>query len=215
MTTTKKKLAPIRAVMNFNKMTDANLLMLANAVVKAMTGNANFPNPTVDLAAFVTVLGVYSAVIAAALDGGKNAKSARDKQKKVVVKELRQLAMYVESNCNDDMTIFTTSGFTAKAKPSPSAEVAVPTIKSLDYGQHPGEILVSLKKSAGARSYILRFAQLTGTTPGPWTTLSIANIRKAISIVNLTSGTSYAFQAQALGMLGLSPWTDSSTIMCP
>ena len=209
------KLTPIRAVMGFNAMSPANLVILANAILKAMTGNANFPTPAVDLTAFATVVSAYAAAVAAALDGGKNAKSARDKQKKIVVKDLRQLAMYVESNCNDDMAIFTTSGFTAKAKPSASAPVAVPTIKSLDRGDHPGEIVASLKKSAGARSYNLRYAPLTGTTPGPWTTLNIANIKKAISIANLTSGTAYAFQAQALGMLGLSAWTDSSTIMCP
>jgi hypothetical protein len=32
---------------------------------------------------------------------------------------------------------------------------------------------------------------------------------------NLTSGTLYAFQVQALGIQGLSAWSDSSTIMCP
>jgi hypothetical protein len=208
------KLTPIRALMNFNTFSDANLLMLATAVLKAMTGNANFPTPTLDLTVFATALSVYSAAIAAALDGGKNAKSARNKQRKIVVKYLRQLAVYAENNCNDDMSIFTSSGFTAKSKPSPAAPVAVPSFKSLDYGKVPGQLLVSIKASAGARSYILRFAPLTGTTPGPWTTLNIANIKKAISITNLTSGTTYAFQVQALGMLGLSAWSDSSTIMC-
>jgi len=45
--------------------------------------------------------------------------------------------------------------------------------------------------------------------------LNVANIKKAIPIDNLTSGTLYAFQLQALGMKGLSAWSDSSTIMCP
>jgi hypothetical protein len=43
----------------------------------------------------------------------------------------------------------------------------------------------------------------------------VANIKKAMPIDNLTSGTLYAFQVQALGMQGLSEWSDSSTIMCP
>ena len=130
-----------------------------------MTGNVNFPNPTMDLTLLGTALTIYAALIAAALDGSKSAKSAREKQKKVVVKDLRQLAMYVESNCNDDVAIFTTSGFSAKAKPSASAPVGIPTI-SLDYGAHPGQLLVSIKASAGARSYNVRFAPLAGTVPG-------------------------------------------------
>jgi len=45
--------------------------------------------------------------------------------------------------------------------------------------------------------------------------LNVANIKKPIPIGNLTSGTLYAFQLQALGMKGLSAWSDSSTIMSP
>ena len=110
------KTSPIRVVMGFGSMSDANLVVLANAVLKALTGNASFPNPTVSLTTFGNDITAYSNAVTAALDGGKNAKAAREKAKKVVVKDLRQLANYVESNCNDEMAIFTTSGFTARAK---------------------------------------------------------------------------------------------------
>jgi hypothetical protein len=209
------KATPIRAVLGFNAMTDANLVIFANNIIKALTGNTNFTTPTINLTTFTTTVSTYSAAISAALEGGKNAKDVRDKQKTIVVNDLRQLAIYVEGNCNNDMSIFSTSGFTAKAKATASGPAAVPTFKSLDYGTKPGEILVSLKASAGARSYVLRYAPLTGTTPGAWTVLNVASIRTAITIGGLTSGTAYAFQAQAVGMLGLSDWTDSDTIMCP
>jgi len=241
MSTSKTKVSPIRAVTGFSTMIDAILVVFANAVLKALTGNASFPNPTVPLTTLGNDITTYSNAITAALDGGKNAKSAREKAKKVVVKDLKQLANYVENNCNDEMAIFTTSGFTARAKPSPSAPVAVPTFKSLDYGPHPGEILVWIKSVPGAKAYNVRFAPMpptppvaAGSTPsstpasaaatagaGPaaapslWTVLNVANIKKAFSIDNLASGTLYAVQLQALGMQGLSAWSDSSTIMCP
>ena len=101
MTVSKTKVSPIRAVMGFNALTDANLVVLANGVLKGLTGNASFPNPTLSLTTFGNDITAYSSAITAALDGGKNAKSAREKAKKVVVKNLRQLAMYVESDCND------------------------------------------------------------------------------------------------------------------
>src|SRR5947207_15687912 len=113
MSISNTKASPIRAVMGFNAMTDANLLVLANGVVKALTGNASFPDPIVPLPVFANNITAYSNAITAALDGSKSAKSARGKAKKVVVRDLRQLAMHVESNCNDDMAILTTSGFTA------------------------------------------------------------------------------------------------------
>ena len=241
MSVSKTKVSPIRAVMGFNALTDATLVVLANGVLKGLTGNASFPNPTVPLTTFANDITAYSNAVTAALDGGKNAKAAREKAKKAVVDNLRQLAMYVESNCNDEMAIFTTSGFTARAKPSASGPVEVPTFKSLDYGTHPGQILASIKSVPGAKAYNMRYgpmpptppaaagssssstpasAQATagaapGATPSSWTILNVATIKKPISIDNLTSGTLYAFQLQALGMKGLSAWSDSSTIMCP
>jgi hypothetical protein len=227
--------------MGFSAMTDANLVVLANGVLKGLTGNASFPNPTVSLTTFGNDITAYSNDITAALDGGKNAKAAREKAKKAVVKDLKQLANYAENNCNDEMAIFTTSGFTARAKPSPSGPVTVPTFKSLDYGARPGEILAWIKSVPGAKSYNMRYGPMpptppaaVGSTPGStpasaaatagagpgaapssWTVLNVANIKKPLPINNLTSGTLYAFQLQALGMQGLSAWSDSSTIMCP
>src|SRR5437763_15823944 len=125
MSVSKTIVSPIRAVMGFNALTDANLVVLANGVLKGLTGNASFPNPTVPLTTFGNDITAYSNAVTEALDGGKNAKSAREKAQKVVVKDLRQLDNYDERNCIDEMAIFTTSVFTARAKPSASGSVVV------------------------------------------------------------------------------------------
>ena len=46
------KVSPIRAVMGFAAMIDALLVVLAGAVLKGLTGNAAFPNPTISLITF-------------------------------------------------------------------------------------------------------------------------------------------------------------------
>jgi hypothetical protein len=230
-----KRLSPVRTVLGFSTLTDPKLLLLANGVLKGLTGNAAFPTPTPSLAVFSTDLTAFSNAATAALDGGKNAKSARDKSKKVLVTDLRQLAMYCESNCNEDVVTFNTSGFTAKAKASASGPASVPVVKSLDYGTVPGQILVAIKSTPGAKSYNLRFGQMPpgsatalapssstpqapGTVPpavpAAWTVIPIATVKKPILLDNLVSGTVYAVQVQALGVQGLTSWSDSSTIMC-
>src|SRR5262249_53271016 len=73
--TTTPKISPIRAVMGFNAMTANDLLAFALGVLKALTGNASFTNPTVSLTVFGNDITVYSNALAAALDGGKNAKT--------------------------------------------------------------------------------------------------------------------------------------------
>lgn len=230
------KATPVRAVMGFSTLTDLNLQSLASGVLKDLTGNAAFPNPTPSLAVFTTDVTTFTNAAQAAVDGGKNAKAARDKSKKVLVTDLRQLAIYCESNCNDDPATFNTSGFTAKAKSTPSGPITVPVIKSLDYGTVPGQILVSVKATPGAKTYNLRYGQMPPGSataigaasstapqagPGPavvpsaWTVVQVAVIRKAVALDNLASGTVYAVQVQAFGAQGLSAWSDSSTIMCP
>jgi len=151
--------------MAFKAITDANLIVLANGVLKGLTGNASFPSPTVPLTTFENDIPAYSNAVTAALDGGKSAKSAREQAKTAVVKDLRQLAMYVESHCNDEMAIFTTSGFTARAKPSASGPVDVPTFKSLDYGVHPGQILAWIKSVPGAKAYNMRYGPMPPAPP--------------------------------------------------
>jgi len=213
--TNTKKASPIYAVLGLGALAYGALLALGINVAKNLTGNAAFPNPPVDLTAFSALLSSFSASIAAALEGGKNAKAVRDKDRKLIIQDLKALALYVQNNCNDDMTIFTTSGFTAKASTKTAGQpVAIPTIKSLDYGLLPGELTASIKSVTGAKAYNIRYAPLTGGLPGPWTTVQVAVIKKPTTFSNLTRGTDYAFQVQALGSVGLTDWSDSATIMC-
>ena len=50
-------------------------------------------------------------------------------------------------------------------------------------------------------------------TPGAWTTVPAATIRKPITVSGLTPITMYGFQVQALGVLGYSDWSTIETIV--
>jgi hypothetical protein len=55
---------------------------------------------------------------------------------------------------------------------------------------------------------------MTGNSPGPWTSIPIPKVNVKTTISGLTPGVTYAFQTQSLGSVGLSDWSDSTTIMC-
>src|SRR5262249_5610616 len=114
-----------------------------------------------------------------------------------------------------DPVIFALSGFTAKptGKSAPQP-VSVPSFRSLDYGANSGQIAVYVKKVSGAKSYFIRYAVMSGTTPGSWTSIPAASIQKAITISGLTPATIYGIQVQALGLLGYSDWRSTETVMC-
>ena len=101
----------IKAILGFAGVSDADLLKQFDAILAGMTGNAAFPAPPVDMAAFKAALDSYSTLTTDALDGGKKAKSANKKQREVVVKMATQLGHYVETASNNDLPTFNISGF--------------------------------------------------------------------------------------------------------
>ena len=146
--------------------------------------------------------------------GGKTPKAVVKKQRKLVIQDLNLLAVFVQNVCNDDPAIFAASGFTAKptGKSAPQP-VGAPSFRSLDFGVNSGQVVVAIKSVGGAKSYLIRYAVMTGTTPGPWTTVPAAAIRKPITVSGLTPITMYGFQVQALGVLGYSDWSTTQTIV--
>jgi len=93
----------IKAAVNFSKALPEQLLAQGYAVLKGLTGNANFTTLPVDLALLKSTLDAYSLAIGEARDGGKKAIAARNRLGEEVIRLLRGLATYVELNCKDDM----------------------------------------------------------------------------------------------------------------
>jgi hypothetical protein len=214
--TTTKKPASLKTVTGFRKLDPNTLANTAHIVAKGIGGHpVYFANPPIDPAALDESANTLSEAVMAAMDGGKTAKTVVKKQRKLVIQDLNLLAVFVQNVSNDDPAIFAASGFTAKptGKSAPQP-VGAPAFRSLDFGVNSGQIIISVKKQPGAKSYFIRYALMNGTTPGAWTTIPAATIQKPITISGLTPTTIYGFQVQALGVLGYSDWSPITTIIC-
>jgi hypothetical protein len=212
----KPKVPKIKPLEGYGGMSDANVVARGTAAETGLTGNSNFQNQPVDLAALKTDIDSFSALIAEAMDGSKKVIAQKDKQREVVIKKLRILGRYVEENCNGDMAVFTSSGFqpasTTKVRPSP---LPLPVIRSVDLGAISGEIVIQIQAIPRALSYEIRYgAQVNGGLPGSWTSTVVTRVKPPVGIPGLTPGTVYAFEVRALGKLGYTDWTDSATCMC-
>ena len=204
----------IKASLGFTRASDAEILGRAVAVHTGLAGNPVYPNPPIDLAVFKSAVDSYSAAIADALDGGNKAITERNRQRQGVVKMLRLLGVYAETNCNDDPAHLASSGFeaasAARVGPQP---LPPPSISKVEYGNVSGQLLVTVK-ALRALHYELRWAAAgAGGMPGPWTTLLLTKTQPAVPFNGLTPGTTYVFQVRALGRLGYSDWSDSATRM--
>jgi len=212
----KSKGPKVKPLEGYGSMSDADVVARGRAAETGLTGNSNFQNLPVDLAALKTDIDSFSALIAEAMDGSKKVIAQKHKQREVVIQKLRILGRYVEVNCNGDMAVFTSSGFqaasTTKVPPSP---LPLPVIRSVDHGTFSGEIVVQIQALPRALSYEIRYgAQVNGGPPSSWMSTVVTRVKPPVGIQGLTPGTIYAFEVRALGKLGYTDWTDSATCMC-
>jgi hypothetical protein len=204
-----KKSDQIKASVGFNRLTPADLVLQAKQVHDAMPNNPLYAGSPVDPATLEGAIDAYIASAAQAADS-KKAIAERDKQRKNLIRLLKQLAHFVEAACKDDMAVFMTSGFKpatySRTAPQPLSPAS---ISSVDQG-NTGQLLASVNPIPKARIIEVRGAQAgTGQTPaGTWTTIPLPNTKKPAVFNNLTPGTTYMFQVRAYGPLGYTDWSD-------
>jgi hypothetical protein len=146
----------------------------------------------------------------------KKAMTLRNKLGAEVIRMLHALALYVELNCKDDMTIFLSSGFTPRSTArTPAQPLDQPKITDVEQGI-TGQLLVSIKAVRRAKNYEMRIGSVGagGATPTSWVTQTVPNAKTAVPINGLTPGTTYAIQVRAYGQLGYTEYSDSSIRMC-
>src|SRR5579884_2520611 len=193
----------IWAMLGFTNVSDQDMVSRCTAVLTGLTGNANYPNPPVDLAVYKSAIDALSAEIVESIDGSKKTIAARNKDREPVIKMYRLLGTYVEANCKEDMAIFTSSGFRpvvntrAVAQPLPK-----PVIRKVEQGSNSGQLLVRIAAVPKAKCYELRYAAVANDVAETWVHVPVPTVKRAVSITGLTPGTIYSFEARALGTLG-------------
>jgi hypothetical protein len=211
----KTKVPIIKPQLGFVGMSDDALLKRLNAVHDGILNNPKFPSPPVDMPGFKAAIDAYTAAVAAMLDGGKTATTERDKRRADAIIMLRLLGHYVEAVCKNDMNVFVSSGFVpATVVRTPPQPVSAPLIIAVDQGS-PGQLVVTIRPVAKARSYELRYAAVAAAGAAVnWNTIVVASTKPPTPINNLTPGGTYTFQVRAFGKLGFSNWSASVERMC-
>ena len=210
------KVKPIKASLGFKKVVAGDVVSRATAVLDGLFADKDdYGTPPVDQATFKTEIDTLSAAMAAALDGGKKAIAAREHQKEVVIKSLRQLGHYAEENCKEDMNTFLKSGFQAASTTRASVQPLSDWIRKIVPGKTSGQMLVTIIAHAEAFAYHLRVASVgQGGALGNWTEQPVASTRPPATVSGLIPGANYAFQVRAQTSSGYTDWSDSVTRIC-
>jgi len=199
----------LRISLSFAKLPDMEVDNFAQGVVDGMTGNAAYPAPPVTMANLQTAKNDFTAKIAAAQTGGPPDTAAKNNSRQTLLGLLRQLASYVQINCNNDMALLLSSGFQAMSTnraQSPLEQPQSPVIKNGSSGQ----LVASVSPVKNTSMY-------EGRIKGPagdWMPSVFTGDSQHITFDGLTPGTNYTVQVRALGgSTGQSDWSDPSSHM--
>lgn len=194
----------VKVSLSFAKMKDGDLVVFVKEIINGITGNAAFPTPPVTMAALATARTDFADKIAAAGGGGKMNTAAKYSSRQSVLGDLRQLALYVQLNCNDDMPILLSSGFSAMSTDRASVALEKPDDVSVKNG-NSGELVAKVKPVKNTSMYEIRAKRPDGTALDS----AFSGDSRDISITGLTPGTFYTIQVRALGgKTGHSDWSD-------
>jgi hypothetical protein len=192
-----------RVSLKFTQLTDADADAFCTNVITKLTGNNAFPNLPVTLAELTTEYTAFHNACAAAAEGGKTARAARDAAREVLDTSLRSLAAYVQSIAGQDLTVLLSSGFEAVSNTRTQTPLETPNFLKIDHG-NTTQLFVSVTAVPNARSYEIQAKSGTGT----WQTVSVVAQSRNILLDNLTPGAVYDFQVRAIGgSTGSSLWS--------
>ena len=202
-------MSQLRVLLGFAKAADHSIEETTGAILDNLYGNPVYPTPPVLQAALQTALTAFTVAIAAQAQGGTAATAEKDNKREELIALLRQLAGYVQEQCDNDLAKLLSSGFEAVSTNRASTPLVKAIIKSLNNG-NSGQLIASVAPVANAKVYEVRYAVApAGAAPGPWMTGGLFTNSRSMPLNGLTPGTNSMVEVRAIGgSTGSGDWSD-------
>lgn len=186
--------------LGFSRYADAVLLVVAQTILAALTGNLYFPTPTPTLAVLQAAVDDYAAALSAAKDRGKNNVAAKNTRRKELIALLQQLGRYCMLTAGTNIDALISSGFELSKTRQPMPPIEAPSITKMDNGVNSGDLLIAVDRPKGAKGYIFEYTLDAITDSSVWT--SITTTTSKATIAGLEPGKKYWFRVTIIGAKG-------------
>ena len=183
------------------------LIAYAAQIVKSMTNNAYFSNPSPTPAALQKAIDDLMAAQTAAQARTKGAAALRNEKKQTLVTLLEETRTYVQTtadaNPENGTSIIESGGLTVK-KPANRA----PRIFAAKSGTVSGEVVVVAPSAGHRSSYEWEYSIDGGTT---WLAMA-PTMQAKTSLAGLKPGSSVMFKYRSVTKAGASDWSPTITL---
>lgn len=198
-----------RVSLGFARKIDTGLIAFARNVISMITGNSQYPTPRPTLVVLTSSVNTFETAVHDALDGGKIAIATRNAERATVLSLFRQLAAYVQINCDSDLVLLLSSGFNAVRAPSPVGVLPPPGNQRLRLNGMSGQLVLRFDRVINAANYSIQSA----TSPdGPWADRGLSSTTR-VTLDGLTPGKVCWARARTNGSGGPSEWGGPAAAM--
>ena len=180
-----------------------DLLILARAIVEAITGNSWFPAPVPSMQAVRAAIDTLHDAEAAALSRTAGLKQARNEARVVLVGLLNRLKAYVQEVADENPdaaeAIVEAAGMSVKGRgvPAKSALAVLP-------GTVSGSVRLVAKAVAKEASYEWQVSRDGGRS---WASLP-ATLQAKTAVADLATGVTWSFRMRSVTRRGKGDWCD-------
>jgi hypothetical protein len=190
---------------------DSKLIVDTGIIITSVTGNRSFPTPDPTIETLTAARDAFVVAVEESAHRDREMIAVRKAKRAELASLLRQLANYVESKSDGDMTALLSSGFPVqKPNRTPVGPVATPGAAQLRHGATSGSLAARSPQVKGASAYNWRLAR----SSAPTVYVQAAQTTGArYTFDDLTAGQSYNVELNALGSAGESNWSNPSTLM--
>ena len=185
-----------RINLSFSKYSDANLEAKAGVITSNLSASTDFPNLTPPIATVKQVLDEYSAALLAAANRARENVAVKNAARAALQAILRQLGISVMTIANGSIPLLTQSGFTLSKVPERNY-IENPGAVKLVNGRSSGQLISSVKKVDGARSYVHELATEEPAETTIWKGKSTSTVKYIFN--GLTPGKKYWVRVSATG----------------
>lgn len=178
------------------------LIVYAEGIVKRMTGNVSFPNPSPALAAVTSAISDLETAETAVLARTKGAAAARDAKRTALVTKLQQLRAYIQAAADANPA--------SAASVIQSAGVAVrkaATRRARVFAAKPGKVSGVATVVAAAAAKRASYEWGYSTDGGKTWAVAPTTLQAKTSIAGLTPGATVQFKYRPVTKTGEGDWS--------
>lgn len=185
-----------KAIVNFAKVKENDLVESAQRILNKMAKNAHFKTPIPALEVIQKALSDYSAALVNCMDGTKEDTAFKNAKRLVLDTYLSTLGGYVNIIADGDLVKLDSSGFQISKQPEHIGILDAPAYLHVEYGKNSGEVNIDMGIVAKATDYVVLYA----ISPAPSSDAEYYSqlfSKSKGTIKGLESGKKYVFKAAA------------------